>query len=336
MSPSESCLGLSTSRARMMRPAHVPKIGLPPLWSFSMAGTKSHASMSFSRVVDSPPGMMSPSTTSSSDGFRTSTASTPHFSSALAWSAKSPWRASTPILIDSRLALPFIDSPRLRLRLALPSIDSPRLWLRLALPSSCLEELLFRDLRGLETDHRVAEILAHARQHVGVLEMGRRLDDRAGALGRVARLEDSGADEDGFRSELHHEGGVGRRRDPARGEVRHGELPGLGHPPHELVRGAERLRLGHQLLGRQRGEAPDAGDQRAHMADRLDDVAGASLALGADHRRSLADAPERLAQIAAAADERDAERELVDVEVLVRWRQHLGLVDVVDGEGLED
>src|SRR5882724_2445816 len=217
MSPSESCLGLSTSRARMMRPAHVPKIGLPPLWSFSMAGTKSHASMSFSRVVDSPPGMMSPSTTSSSDGFRTSTASTPHFSSALAWSAKSPWRASTPILIDSRLALPSIDSPRLRLRLALPS--------------SCLEELLFRDLRGLETDHRVAEILAHARQHVGVLEMGRRLDDRAGALGRVARLEDSGADEDGFRSELHHEGGVGRCRDPARGEVRHGELPGLGHPP---------------------------------------------------------------------------------------------------------
>src|SRR5882724_10401671 len=216
MSPSESCLGLSTSRARMMRPAHVPKIGLPPLWSFSMAGTKSHASMSFSRVVDSPPGMMSPSTTSSSDGFRTSTASTPHFSSALAWSAKSPWRASTPILIDSRLALPSIDSPRLRLRLALPSIDSPRLRLRLALPSidsprlrlrlalpsSCLEELLFRDLRGLETDHRVAEILAHARQHVGVLEMGRRLDDRAGALGRVARLEDSGADEDGFRSEL--------------------------------------------------------------------------------------------------------------------------------------
>ena len=90
MSPSENCRGLSTSRARMMRPAQVPKIGLPPAWNFSMAGAKSHASMSLSRVVDSPPGMMSPATSSSSAGFRTWTAAQPHCSSALAWSAKSP------------------------------------------------------------------------------------------------------------------------------------------------------------------------------------------------------------------------------------------------------
>src|SRR2546422_1591871 len=73
MSPSENCRGLSTSRARRMRPAQVPKMGLPLPWNFAMAGAKSHASMSFSRVVDSPPGMMSPSTASSSAGFRTST-----------------------------------------------------------------------------------------------------------------------------------------------------------------------------------------------------------------------------------------------------------------------
>ena len=115
-----------------------------------------------------------------------------------------------------------------------------------------------------------------------------------------------------------------------------GSLPALGDPAHELVGRAELLGLGHQLLGAERGEPADAGDDRAHVAHGLDDVAGAGLALGADHRRALADAPQRLAEVAAAAHERDAERELVDVEVLVGRRQHLGLVDEVDAERLED
>ena len=71
------------------------------------------------------------------------------------------------------------------------------------------------------------------------------------------------------------------------------------------------------------------------MADGLDDVAGAGLALGADHRRALADAPQRLAEVRRAADERDLERPLVDVVRLVGRRQDLGLVDVVDLERLE-
>src|SRR5258705_14002410 len=305
MSPSENCRGLSTSRARMMSPAHVPKIGRPRPWNFSRAGAKSQASMSLSKVVDSPPGMMSPSTSSSSDGLRTSTASTPHCSSARAWSAKSPWSASTPM----------------RNRV---------------LPAPRLEQLLLRELRGLDADHGVAELLADARQHVRVLEVRGGLHDGAGPLRRIARLEDPGADEGGFRAELHHQGGGGGGRDSARREVRHRELARLGDPAQQLVRGAQVLRLGHQLLGRERREPPDAGDDGAHVADCLDDVAGAGLALRTDHGRSFADAPERLAQIAAAADEGDAEGELVDVEVLVRGRQHLGLVDVVDRESFQD
>ena len=72
------------------------------------------------------------------------------------------------------------------------------------------------------------------------------------------------------------------------------------------------------------------------MAHGLHDVARARLALRPDHRRALADAPERLAQVARAANERDAERELVDVEVLVRGREDLRLVDEVHRERLED
>ena len=72
------------------------------------------------------------------------------------------------------------------------------------------------------------------------------------------------------------------------------------------------------------------------MGDRVDDVAGAGLALRADHRGALGDAPERLAEIRAAADEWNGELPLVDVMLEIGGRQHLGLVDVVDLERLQD
>src|SRR5207244_832210 len=134
----------------------------------------------------------------------------------------------------------------------------------------------------------------------------------------VARLEDAGANENGLGAELHHERGVRRGRDPTRREVGDRELPGPRHAPDQLVGRAEVLGLGHQLLGRERREASDSRGDRAHVPHGLHDVARARLALGADHRRALADAPERLAQVACAADKRDAEGELIDVEMLVR------------------
>jgi hypothetical protein len=62
----------------------------------------------------------------------------------------------------------------------------------------------------------------------------------------------------------------------------------------------------------------------------------AGLALGPDHRRALGDAPQRLAKVGRPADERDCERPLVDVMGVVGRGQHLGLVDVVDTERLQD
>ena len=84
------------------------------------------------------------------------------------------------------------------------------------------------------------------------------------------------------------------------------------------------------------GDPADVAEDRAQVADRLDDVAGAGLALGADHARALADAPQRLAEVGGAAHERHGEGPLVDVVRLVGRGEHLGLVDVVDTERLED
>jgi hypothetical protein len=60
------------------------------------------------------------------------------------------------------------------------------------------------------------------------------------------------------------------------------------------------------------------------------------LALGADHGRALGEAPQRLPQVGGAAHERHGELPLVDVMGLVGRGEHLGLVDVVDPDGLQD
>ena len=194
----------------------------------------------------------------------------------------------------------------------------------------------FEQRGGRDPDHRVAEPRGDVGEDLRVLEVRRRLDDRLRAPLGIARLEDARADEDAVRAELHAERGVRGRRDPA-GRERDDRQPAvLGDPLDELVRGAELLRLGVELLVAQRLQPPDAAEDGAHVRDRVDDVAGPRLALRADHRRALGDPPQRLAEVGAAADERDVEPPLVDVVLEVGGREHLGLVDVVDLEGLED
>ncbi len=80
----------------------------------------------------------------------------------------------------------------------------------------------------------------------------------------------------------------------------------------------------------------DASVHGPDVAHRLDDVTGAGLTLGAHHGGALVDAPEGLAEVPGAADEGHLEGVLVDVVGLVGRREDLGLVDVVDAEGLED
>src|SRR3990172_1718309 len=128
------------------------------------------------------------------------------------------------------------------------------------------------------------------------------------------------------RSGGHAERGMGGSRSPAGGEVRDRKLPCTGDEPDELVRGAEPFRLGHELLTGQYREPADIPIHFEQVAHRLHDIPRARLPLGADERRPLADAPQGLAEIAAAADERNPERVLVDVVFLVRRRQHLTLI----------
>src|SRR5262249_20618083 len=74
-----------------------------------------------------------------------------------------------------------------------------------------------------------------------------------------------------------------------RADVGHRQPTFLRHPPNHLHRGAQFLRLRHQLLGPEGREPLDVAGDLPDVPDGLDDVAGAGLPLGADHRRALAD-----------------------------------------------
>ena len=170
----------------------------------------------------------------------------------------------------------------------------------------------------------------------GVLVVRGGLHDGLGPPGRVAALEDARAHEHALGAQLHHERGVGRSGDAAGREVDHRELAVLGHPGDQFVRGLQVLGGAVELVLAQDGQRAHLAHDGAHVPHRLDDVAGAGLALGADHGRALGDAPQRLAQVDGAAHERDREVPLVDVVGLVGRGEHFALVDVVDLESLED
>src|SRR5712692_9031481 len=72
------------------------------------------------------------------------------------------------------------------------------------------------------------------------------------------------------------------------------------------------------------------------MTHRFDNITGAGFALRADHGRTLADAPQSLAQVACAAYKRHTEKVFVDMEMLVSRRQHLGFIDAIHADGLQN
>src|SRR5215212_6153495 len=268
--------------------------------------------MRFPIAVDSPPGTIIPASPSKTSTSRTSTGSTPSLRRISACSLKSPCRARTPILAG-----------------AADTCAWP-------LPSTGREALSLGEVAHLLADHCLPKALASLRDRRRVAEVGRGLHDRPGPARRIVAFEDSASDEDPVGPKLHHQRGVGRRGDATRSEEHHWRLPVLGYPTHEVVGGAEVLRLRHEFFGAQSGQASNSADYRAHVADGLDDVPGPCLALGPDHGRPLAYAPQGLPEVDRPADERHGKSPLVDVVGLIGGREDLGLVYVIDLEGLEN
>src|SRR3954449_13574792 len=177
-------------------------------------------------VVLSPPGRMSPETSSRSAGSRTPAPSTPIARSVSRCSRKAPCRASTPIFMAGTRAASSVAP--------LPAPDG--------------ESLLIRDLLEGDPAHRSTEALADLGDLLRIVEERRRLDDGVGHPGRILALEDPRPDEDALGTELHHKRRIGRGADPARHEVDDRQLAVGRDVPDELVRSAQVLGSDEQLV----------------------------------------------------------------------------------------
>src|ERR1044072_2989304 len=250
------------STSQTIIPAQVPKTGPPDSWKARIGPPSPADSIPLTIVVLSPPGITRPSRPSRSSGVRTSHASAPSSRSIAACASKPPWIARTPI------------------RRPAPS------------GTAVLQERVGRgELGNLQPRHRLAEADRGGGDTLGVVEVRRRLDYRPRPALRVGALEDPGADEVALGTELHHQRRVGWRRDPARAEERHRQAAPVGHLAHDFERRLMLLGGAGDLLRAELSQPLDPADDLAHVAHGLDHVAGPGLALGADHRRPLADPP---------------------------------------------
>ena len=95
-------------------------------------------------------------------------------------------------------------------------------------PAVLKQLALSGELCDVVAAHRLAQVHGGGGYAGGVLGVGGRLDDRAGAALGVGRLEDAGADEVALGAELHRERRVSGSRDAAGAEERNGKPAGLG------------------------------------------------------------------------------------------------------------
>jgi hypothetical protein len=203
-------------------------------------------------------------------------------------------------------------------------------------PTPLRHPILLPHLPHIYPHHRLSQITTNLRQHLGIPKMRHRLHNSLRPLPHIARLENPTPHKNAIAPQLHHERRIRRRRDAPRGEIDDGQTPQPSRLLEQVEGGADRLGEDAQLhVGHVCGGV-DLGGDGADVLDGLDDVAGAGLALGADHGGAFGDAPQGFAQVAAAADEGHFKGVFFDVVDCVGGGEDFGFVDVVDAEGFED
>ena len=226
------------SRSSMIRPAQEPSIGRARATSARSGSASPSRSIPKVIVVDSPPGITSPSRPSRSAGTRTSRTSARR---ARAAPARAP--RTRPAARARRSAA--LDRPSARL-----TGYQPR-WARSCSPSSF--ELSRLTIAG-PSPREACATRSGSCQWVVASTIAR------ARAGRVLGLEDARADEHAFGAERHHQRRVGRRGDAAGAEQHDRQAAVGGDLADELERRGELLRGGRQLgLAR---ASPGGGSRR--------------------------------------------------------------------------
>src|ERR1700685_1644612 len=94
--------------------------------------------------------------------------------------------------------------------------------------------------------------------------------------------------------------------------------------------------FGVEFFFAEHGQDLDLLHNLPHVFHGVDNVSRAGLALGANHGCALGDAAQGFSEIGCATYDRSRDSAIVDVVGFVGWSEHLGLVDVVDAQFLQD
>lgn len=90
------------------------------------------------------------------------------------------------------------------------------------------------------------------------------------------------------------------------------------------------------MLDEDKGEGVDLTHDEADIADNLNDIASAGLTLGVYHGGTLADMVKGLIEVMTVIDEGNTEVVLIDVIFIIGRGENLGLIDVVNTDGLKN
>jgi hypothetical protein len=134
----------------------------------------------------------------------------------------------------------------------------------------------------------------------------------------------------------HHESSIGGGGNTTSSEVNNRKTAQLGGFLEEVVRSLEVLSISIEFLIRHAGSATDLSVDSTDMTDGLNNVTSTSLTLGTDESSTFADTAESLTEVLGTANVRDLEVVLVDVVGFVSGGKNLGLVNVINADGLDD
>ena len=137
-------------------------------------------------------------------------------------------------------------------------------------------------------------------------------------------------------TQLHHESSIGRGSDTASSEIDDRKTLQTGSFLEEVVGCRDLLRIGVKLFIAHNTGLADLTHNCTLMSHRFDNVTSTSLALSANHCCSFGNATESLAEIPSATDIGHFEIVLVDVVLIVCGSEHLGLVNIINSDGLQD
>ncbi|KAL0555664.1 hypothetical protein IC582_009618 [Cucumis melo] len=166
--------------------------------------------------------------------------------------------------------------------------------------------------------------------------MSNSLNNRSGPPRWVAALEHTRADEYTVTTELHHQRCICRRGYTTSGKLNHRKPAELLRLQHQIIWRSDLFGEGKDLIVVHVPQQPDIPHHGPHVSHSLNDIAGTGLTLGSDHCRPFTNTPQRLTEVTAATDKRNAEVVLVDVVFFISESKNFALIHIINTNGLKN